>query len=194
MSEISYYIKHLNRLRDYYAEWKSFPSYKRLCSVLNINSATGVGNILRRLRQERFLDRTPDNVWIPGPRFFERVLIPASIPAGQPVDVPDVSTDVFQVDEYVVNKPSLTEFLRVKGDSMIDVGIFDGDLAAIERRNTAKPGEIVAAFVDNELTLKELALDGDHYVLRPRNKAYSLIKPHTKLEIYGVLIGIVRKY
>lgn len=194
MSDSTYYIKHLNRLRDYYAKWKSFPSYKRLCAVLDLSSAAGVGNVLKRLLQEGYLERTPDKIWIPGLRFFDRQLIPFNIPAGTPVDVADTEFNAFQIDDYVVSKPSMTEFLRVKGDSMVDAGIFEGDLAAIERRSLAKPGEIVAAFVDNELTLKELALDGDAYVLRPRNKAYQLIRPRDKLEIYGVLIGIVRKY
>jgi repressor LexA len=81
----------------------------------------------------------------------------------------------------------------VKGDSMLEVGILDGDLAVVEKRNTARRGEIVIAIVDNQFTLKRLDLERGHFVLRPENKAYPVIRPEGTLEIFGVMVGLVRK-
>jgi len=84
--------------------------------------------------------------------------------------------------------------VRVKGDSMSDAGIFDGDLVVVEKRSTARRGEIVIAIVDNQFTLKRLDLERGQFILRPENKAYPVIRPEGALEIFGVMVGLVRKY
>ena len=84
--------------------------------------------------------------------------------------------------------------VRVKGDSMINAGIHSGDLAVVERRSQANPGEVVVAVVDDEFTLKTLGRDKDGYHLLPANPNYPVIRPNGKLEIFGVLVGLVRKY
>jgi repressor LexA len=81
----------------------------------------------------------------------------------------------------------------VKGDSMIDAGIFEGDLVVVEKRPAAKKGDIVVAIVDNQFTLKRLDLEGGRFVLKPENKAYPVIRPEGALEIFGVMVGLVRK-
>jgi repressor LexA len=77
---------------------------------------------------------------------------------------------------------------------MIDAGINDGDIAVVDRGLAGKPGDFVVAIVDNEFTLKELATERGSFVLRPHNKAFPVIRPRGSLEIYGVLVGIVRRY
>ncbi|HQQ36242.1 MAG TPA: S24 family peptidase, partial [Rugosibacter sp.] len=73
-------------------------------------------------------------------------------------------------------------------------GINDGDLAVVERDKTAHPGDFVVAVVDDEFTLKELAKEKNSFVLKPHNKAFSIIRPKDALEIYGVMVGLVRRY
>jgi SOS-response transcriptional repressor LexA len=83
--------------------------------------------------------------------------------------------------------------IRVKGDSMIDAGIFEGDLVVVEKRATAQKGEIVVAIVDNQFTLKRLDNERGQFILRAENKAYPPIRPEGALEIFGVMVGLVRK-
>jgi len=77
---------------------------------------------------------------------------------------------------------------------MIDAGILDGDTVVVEKRDGANVGDIVVAIVDNEFTLKRLDREKGRFVLRPANKAYSVIRPGKDLEIFGVVIGLFRKY
>lgn len=187
-------VAYLSRLQDYYAEHRSFPSYARLGEILGVASKSVVKKILERLAAQDFLDRTPDDVWIPGDRFFERDLSDSAVPAGAPIDARDVSSSGFAIDHYLISRPSNTTLVPVKGDSMIDAGIHSGDIAVVERRPTAKTGELVIAIVDNEFTLKRLGRENGKYVLFPENPAYPVIRPQGELEIFGVVVGIVRRY
>jgi repressor LexA len=84
-----------------------------------------------------------------------------------------------------VRVPSKTSLVRVKGDSMIDAGIHEGDLLVVEQQPNANVGEIVVAIVDNEFTVKYLEREKDGFVLKPANKAYPVIRPRGRLEIFG---------
>jgi repressor LexA len=185
--------EHLGKLRDYYARWRSLPSYARLAAVLGMGTRAAVMKALRRLREGEYLDRTPDGAWIPGQRFFERPLADFAVPAGAPVVADEARGGGFALDEYLVRTPSLTSFVPVRGDSMTGAGIFDGDLAVVERRSDAAKGDLVVAVVDGELTLKRLGRERGAFVLRPENPAYPVIRPRGALEIFGVVVGVVRR-
>jgi len=106
-------------------------------------------------------------------------------------DVPDL----LAIDDYLVGDPSRTVLCRVRGDSMTDAGMLDGDFVVVECGRPTKPGDIVVAAVDEELTVKTLRLDerGVFY-LEPANAEYRAIRPLGSLEIIGVVTGLVRKY
>ncbi|MEW5904790.1 MAG: S24 family peptidase [Pseudomonadota bacterium] len=186
--------EYLAKLQDYYAAWKSIPSYAALCEVFGIASKSWVKAILDRLGEAGFLERTPDGVWIPTREFFARALAESAVPAGMPVAVTATQGEYYVLDEMLVEKPSQTTLIPVKGDSMIEAGIHDGDLAVVEKRHVANVGDIVVAIVDGEFTLKTLDRERGKFVLRPENKAYPVIRPQGTLEIFGVLVGLVRKY
>jgi repressor LexA len=111
-----------------------------------------------------------------------------------PVATEAVPAEPFYVDDYVVRQPSKTVMITVKGESMIDAGINDGDVAVVERGIAAKSGDFVVAIVDDEFTLKELGSERGQFVLKPHNKAFPVIRPKGTLEIFGVLVGLVRRY
>lgn len=186
--------EYLSQLQDYYAEHRSFPSYARLCEILGVASKSVVKKILERLAAQAYLQRTPDDVWTPDRRFFMRPLTETRIPAGIPVEAHDVAGHEFGIDEYLVSRPSVTVLMEVKGDSMIEAGIHSGDIAVVERRFMASVGEIVVAMVDNEYTLKRLGRENGDYVLLPENKAYPVIRPKGELQIFGAVVGLVRRY
>jgi repressor LexA len=186
--------EYLAKLQDYYADWKSIPSYAKLCEVFGIASKSWVKAILTRLSAAGFIERTPDGVWVPTRQFFARPLAESSVQAGMPVSVTATQGEYFIIDEMLIDTPSETTLIPVKGDSMIEAGIHDGDVAVVEKRNLANVGDIVVAIVDNEFTLKTLDRERGKYILRPANPAYPIIRPQGTLEIFGVLIGLIRKY
>lgn len=186
--------EYLGRLQDYYADWKSIPSYSALCGILGIASKSWVKAVLERLAKAGFVERTPEGVWVPTREFFARPLAESSVQAGMPVSVTATHGDFYVIDEMLVNTPSLTTMIPVKGDSMTGAGIHDGDVAVVEKRHLAKEGDIVVAIVDGEFTLKTLSREKGKYVLLPANPAFPVIRPQGTLEIFGVLVGLVRKY
>ncbi len=186
--------EYLSKLQDYYADWKNIPSYAKLCEVFGIASKSWVKTILTRLADADFIERTPDGSWIPTRQFFARAHAESTVQAGMPVSVTATQGDYFVIDEMLIDTPSKTTLITVKGDSMIDAGIQDGDVAVVEKRLTANIGDIVVAIVDNDFTLKTLDRENGAFILRPANPAFPVIRPQGTLEIFGVLIGLVRKY
>jgi len=186
--------EHLAKLRDYYADARRIPSQQRIAALIGFSKAAA-RKFLERLETQGFLERTPDDdAWVPAKRFFERPLADATVPAGMPVLANDVGGDPFFIDDYLVRTPSRTAMIPIKGESMIDAGINDGDIAVVERGTAASAGDFVVAIVDNEFTLKELAIERGQFILRPHNKAFPVIRPQGSLEIYGVMVGLVRRY
>jgi len=186
--------EYLAKLQDYYADWKSIPSYAKLCEVFGIVSKSWVKTILTRLSEAEFIERTPDGVWVPTRSFFARPLAESSVQAGMPVSVTATEGEHFVIDDMLIETPSRTTLIPVKGDSMIEAGIHDGDIAVVEKRMNANIGDIVVAIVDNDFTLKTLDKERGHYILRPANQAFPVIRPQGSLEIFGVLVGLIRKY
>ena len=120
--------EYLSRLQDYYAEWKSIPSYAKLCEVFGITSKSWVKAILDRLCAAGFIERTPDAMWVPTRQFFARPLAESTVQAGMPQTVSATSGDYFLIDEMLIDTPSKTTLITVKG---------------------AKIGDIVVAIVDD---------------------------------------------
>ena len=186
--------EHLATLQGYYAEHRVLPSYARLMSLLGFASKSAVKKVLERLEGGGMLERTPDGDWAPSEQFFERAIATQPVPAGMPISADSDAHEQITIDRFLIQKPAKTVLIRVKGDSMVEAGIHDGDLAVVERRTDATQGDIVVAVVYDQFTLKTLARDKDGYHLLPANPNYPVIRPNGKLEIFGVLVGLVRKY
>ena len=185
--------QYLGRLQDYYAKHRVLPSYARIGGLVGLASKASVAGMVMRLKGEGFLQSTPDRRLKPGKRFFERP-VAEHVRAGMPSPAADTAAETLTIDEHLVANPSRTLLIKVKGDSMIDAGILDGDTVVVEKRTTAKVGDIVVAILDNEFTLKRLAREKGRIVLRPENKAYPVIRPKDDLEIFGVVVGQFRSY
>ncbi len=184
---------YLAKLQDYYAKHRSLPCYARLGEILGLVAKSGVKKVLERLQKKGYLTRTPDDMWIPEHNFFERFVSNVAVPAGSPAAAHDVSAESFLIDQYLVHKPSQTTLIPVKGDSMRDA-VHDGDIAVVERCSTASPGNLVVAIVDGEFTLKTLIQENGQFALLPANPDYPIIYPKDKLEIFGIVVGLIRKY
>ncbi|MDA8107719.1 MAG: transcriptional repressor LexA [Betaproteobacteria bacterium] len=185
--------QYVGRLQDYYAKHRVLPSYARIGALVGLNSKASVAEMVLRLKSEGFLESTPDRRLKPGKRFFERP-VAESVRAGMPSPAAETAPETLTIDEHLVANPSRTLLIKVKGDSMIDAGILDGDTVVVEKRTSANVGDIVVAILDNEFTLKRLAREKGRIVLRPENKAYPVIRPKDDLEIFGVVVGQFRSY
>ncbi|QSR85656.1 transcriptional repressor LexA [Methylacidimicrobium sp. B4] len=118
-----------------------------------------------------------------------------SIPAGSPILAQEPKAETLRLtpESLGVSDRAACFAVRVHGSSMIGAGILDGDLALIERK-PAREGQVVAALIDGECTLKRLILDPTHgCVLRSENPAFADLRPARDLSVQGVLVAIVRK-
>ncbi len=184
---------YLSTLQDYYVRHRALPSYASIGQLLGLKSKSSVAALVARLKLSGYIDSTPDKRLAPTKRFFERTLALSPVHAGLPDAVDDTAGDALTIDDYLIERPSQTVLIRVKGDSMQDAGILDGDLVVVEKSASAKRGDIVVAIVDSQFTLKRLDLEAGKFVLKPENKAYPVIRPEGSLEIFGVMVGLVRK-
>ena len=186
--------EYLEKLQDYYAEHRVIPSYSVLAGLWGISAKSWVSECVKRFEEAGFLDWTPDKQLKPGRRFFERRVADAPVQAGLPNPAVAEGYDfVSSLDEMLVRVPSKTVLVRVKGDSMIEAGIHEGDHLVVEKQPHANVGEIVVAIVDNEFTVKYLEREKGTYVLKPANRAYPVIRPRGRLEIFGVVAGLARR-
>ena len=124
----------------------------------------------------------------------DRKTLSLSVRAGQPQPADQSEPDFLTLDDYLIDDPNRTSLHKVRGDSMRDAGILEGDLVVVEHNSPTKPGDIVVAVVDSELTVKTLRADAKGaYFLEAANPAYEPIYPRTSLELLGIVISVVRR-
>lgn len=188
-------LNHLARLRDHYARHGTMPSYAGIGEVVGFKAKNAAVKLAKRLTEQGFLKSAPGGRLAPTPRFFALPMVDAKVRAGEPEAIGEqLDAELVTLDGLLIRAPSKTVLVRVKGDSMVNAGIFDGDLAVVERSQTARSGEFVVAVIDEEFTLKELHSDGRRSMLVPHNSKYSAIRPSHTLQIFGIVRGIVRRY
>jgi SOS-response transcriptional repressor LexA len=183
----------LTAVQDYFAKQRAMPSFADIARTLGISVST-VAFHVDALKANHFLGATATGRLVPGKAFFQRTLV-SSVTAGMPALVDDSAPEALLIDEYLVDTPSRTFLLTVKGESMLDAGLFPGDILVVKRGALAVPGDIVVVNANGEGTVKELAQDeaGELY-LRARNPAYPDIAPAEGFEVMGVVTGQFRRY
>lgn len=122
-----------------------------------------------------------------------RLPVLGRVAAGLPIGA-DIGSDDFVVLDRVFFSPAPDYLLKVQGDSMIDEGIFDGDLIGVHRTRDAHSGQIVVARIDDEITVKLLKIAKDRIRLLPRNPDYKPIEvlPDQDFAIEGLYCGLLR--
>lgn len=185
--------EYLGKLRDYYAKHRILPSLSGIGALVGIKAKSAVSAMVKRLEGEGFLSHAPDRRVQPGSRFFERD-VADTIRAGAPEAAHDVLREAVSIDAELIDTPSRTLLLEVKGDSMRDAGIMEGDTVVVERGAPTKLGDIVVAIVDGEYTVKYLAENKNGFYLKPANENHDNIYPETHLEMFGLVTGCFRRY
>ena len=187
--------QHLGALRLHWRRHRAFPSMEELAAVLGVKSKGGVHKTLGRLVDEGLLERVGSR-YAPTEVFFALPLVgPARAGLPQPADAGQ-TPEAMCVESYLIDHPDQTVYCRVKGDSMRDAGLLDGDIAVVDRSTPAKAGDIVVAVVDGEITVKHLRANGSPHtwILEPANPAYAVIHPQGSLEMLGVVVGSFRRF
>ena len=155
-----------------------------------IRRVPGQARGIRLLRPPLHEDAAP-----PAPADGDLLHLPilGRVAAGVPIGA-DLRTDDYVVLDRVFFSPAPDYLLKVQGDSMIDEGIFDGDLIGVHRTRDAHSGQIVVARIDDEITVKLLKIGKDRIRLLPRNPDYAPIEvlPDQDFAIEGLYCGLVR--
>jgi len=193
----------LEAIRQHQQECGLPPTKAELAVRLGVRSLNAVENHLAALARKGYLLRTPgtsrgirltplaEALW---GEAGEGLPLIGQVAAGRPIlavehieDYPRVPPDLF--------RPRADYLLTVRGDSMIEAGIQDGDWLAVQRREQARSGEIVVARLGEEVTVKRLRHEGDQLWLLPAHPRYAPIPvlPEQGLQIEGVMVGLIRR-
>ena len=186
------------------------PSIREICQGVGLNSSSTVHGHLESLEKAGMIRRDPTK-----PRAIEilgenneaeqhftnkemmMVPIVGEVAAGIPITAEENIIDTFPIPLNFFNAQNQLFMLRVKGDSMINVGIFEDDYLLVEQKNTATNGDIVVAIVndgyESEATVKRFYHKGSHVELHAENDQYAPIIAH-QVTIVGKVAGLFRKF
>ena len=195
-------------IKKYSKENHMPPTVREIGNHFDISSTNGVRSILAALIKKGYINRSPrlsrgieilnteDND--SGKKVASNTVeipIVGRVAAGTPILAVQNLEGTVTIDRDFLACRSDVFALRVKGDSMINAGIFDGDLIFARQQKTADLGEIVVAQIDNEATVKYYHPSSDHVELRPANPKYKPIIVNNKKDfsIAGRVIGVMRK-
>ncbi|MFA6554105.1 MAG: transcriptional repressor LexA [Candidatus Paceibacterota bacterium] len=182
-----------NKIISFYKRTKRMPSYTEIMSLLGFKSKNSVYKLINKLVDEGVLDKDSRGRLVPN-RLIGEIPLLGLVEAGFPTTMDEQMTDTMNIEDYLIKDKSATYLLEVKGDSMIDAGIQEGDLVIAERKGEPKPGDIVIAEVDGGWTMKYFRKQGNVIYLEPANKKYRPIYPEQDLKVAAIVKGVVRKY
>jgi SOS regulatory protein LexA len=186
-------LLYLDKIKGFYFQKKRMPSYSEMLSVFNLRSKNAVFKRVSALIKAGFLEKD-DKGQLISKRPMAAVPLLGSIQAGFPSPAEEELQDVVSLDEYLISNHNSTFIVKVRGDSMIDAGIHQGDLVLIQKNLQPKDGDIVIAQVDGEWTLKYFKQKANKAYLQAANQKYPTIIPRQELVVAGVVIANIRKY
>ena len=191
----------LSFIEQYQEENQRPPTIREIQDHCGFKSPRAVSYILEKLEAAKMIIRRAHSRGVQLTRSAanaSNVQLPlfASIPAGSPdmfeaTDAPERLR--FIPTTLGISNPGKAFAVRVRGDSMIDAGIFSGDIVVLEKKEP-RTGDIVAALVDGENTLKRFMSENGRVYLKAENRDYPNIEPQEKLDIQGVVVSVLRTF
>ena len=182
-----------NKIFGFYEKNKRMPSYAEMMAVLGFKSKNAVYKLVNKLIDLGLIEKDSTGKLLPT-NLFQEVKLLGLVEAGIPTLAEEEVLSTVNLDSLLIKNRPMTYMLEVKGDSMIEEGIKEGDLVIVERREDAKDGEIVIAEVDGGWTMKYFRKKGNKIYLEPANKNYKPIYPEQDLKVAAVVKGVIRKY
>lgn len=189
----------LNYIKDEILERGFPPAVREICQAVGLKSTSSVHSHLESLEKNGYIRRDPTK-----PRAIEildesfnmlrremvNVPVVGTVAAGQPILAEQNIDSYFPIpSEYMPNEQSF--ILKVKGESMINAGILDGDSVLVMQQTTARNGDIVVALIEDSATVKTYYKENGHYRLQPENATMDPIIVD-KVQILGKVIGLLR--
>ena len=175
------------------------PAVREICEAVNLKSTSSVHSHLETLEKNGYIRRDPtkpraieilDDNFNLTRREMVNVPIIGQVAAGQPILAQENIENYFPIPAELLPNQK-TFMLRVKGDSMINAGIFNGDQIIVAQQETAENGEIVVALLDDSATVKRFFKENGHFRLQPENDAMEPILTDS-VQILGKVIGLMR--
>jgi repressor LexA len=189
--------KYKNKILSFYKNNKRMPVYAEIMKLLGFKSKNAVAKLINKLINEGVLDKDSSGRLIPN-KLIGEVLLLGLVEAGFPTMAEESLLDTLNIDDYLIKDKDSSYLLRVKGESMIDAGIQDGDMVIAEKINPngreVRDGDIVIALVDGGWTMKYYRNRTGKIYLEPANKDFKNIYPERELEIAAIVKGVIRKY
>lgn len=181
------------------------PAVREICDAVNLKSTSSVHAHLETLEERGYIRKDPtkpraieilDDTFNLARREIVNVPIVGTVTCGEPILAEQNIEGYFPVPpEYLHVNGKNTFMLKVKGDSMINAGIFDGDLVMVEEANTARNSEIVVALIDDSATVKTFYKENGHIRLQPENDSMDpIIIEGNGMEVIGKVIGLFRTF
>lgn len=177
------------------------PAVREICEAVNLRSTSSVHSHLETLEKNGYIRRDPtkpraieiiDDTFNLTRRDMVQVPMIGQVAAGEPILAEQNITDYFPIPvEYMPNND--TFMLLVKGESMINAGIHDGDYVLVEQQNTASNGQMVVALIEDGATVKTFYKEDGYYRLQPENDYMDPIIVQN-VEVLGKVIGVFRFY
>jgi repressor LexA len=190
-------------IRDWVTRYGYPPSSRQIGDAVGLRSSSSVSKHLASLEDKGFLRRSPSVSRPIDVRMFltepsarsagdENVPVPVvgDIAAGTPIAAIEHVDDVMQLPRGLTGRGTVFG-LRVRGESMIDAAICDGDIVVVRQQSEAHSGQIVAAMIDEEATVKVYRRRNGHVYLEPRNPAYEVIDGD-RATVLGVVVSVLR--
>jgi SOS regulatory protein LexA len=187
------YTSYKNKILSFYKKNRRMPGYKEIMSLVGFRSKNAVYKLINKLVNDGVVEKDSKGKITPM-KIFGEVPLLGLVEAGFPTSADENNLDTMSIDEYLIRNKESTYLLEVKGDSMIDEGIKEGDLVIAERRGDPKDGDIVIAEVDGGWTMKYFKKKGNTTYLKAANKNYAPIYPQYDLKVAAIVRGVIRKY
>src|SRR3990167_7126039 len=142
----------LNKVKEFYFKRKRLPTYREMQKLFGFASTNAVAYAVYKWIKEGIF-KMDENKLVPSSQFFGLPLL-GSIKAGFPTGEEQYNSETVSLDEYLIGNPGFAFLFGVSCDSMVGEGIRSEDLVILEKKREPKNGDIVAAYIDNEWTLK----------------------------------------
>jgi SOS regulatory protein LexA len=169
------------------------PGYSEMCTLFGFASKNAVAKVVNKLVEEGVVRKDARGKLTPLTLGDEIPLL-GYVEAGFPSPAEESALDHITMDDLLLGSLQKLYLLRVKGESMIDAGIFEGDLLLVERTDHAKANDIVVANMDGEWTVKYLREKKGKRYLEAANESYLDLHPESSLEIGGIVRSVIRTY
>lgn len=181
------------KIIDFYTRHKRMPGYKEIMDLTGFKSKNAVYKLINKLVEMGVVTKDSQGR-ITFVRAMDEIPMLGLVEAGIPTVAEESVLDTMNINAYLVENRNDSYLLEVKGDSMIEEGIREGDLVVAEKRSNAKEGDIVIAEVDGGWTMKYYRTKNGKVYLQPANKNYKPIYPEYDLKIAAIVKGVIRKY